>query len=497
MKYGIYSGIGGFMAGVLWRSLFDFGFSLSVFIVGLGIGIALLSRVLAKAARVLSIGVFILFVGLGMLRFDIADLHQGSALFEQHLGQRVLAEGIIVDEPDRRDNNTHYTVLVDTLLSDSVSEKVLLIADSYPEFHYGDRVSFEGVLKKPEGFTTDGERYFDYAGYLSKDGIFYESIFPTLTFISSGHGNIIKRNLFALKNAFLSRVKETIPEPQASLLGGLVVGAKQSLGEKLQADFRTTGIIHIVVLSGYNITIVADAILRVFSFLPKIASLSLGAGAIVLFALLTGASATIVRASIMALLVILARATGRTYDITRALFIAGFFMVLHNPKILFYDTSFQLSFLATLGLLWLAPLIEQKIVFVSEKFQLREVVTATIATQIFVLPLLLYKIGDFSLVSIPVNLLILITVPLTMLLGFLSGVMGFISTVLAFPFAYLSYLLLSYQLTVVEWFSNIPFASMHISHFPLWLMCALYIVYAVTLWRLYTRKSRLSKVSVV
>jgi competence protein ComEC len=485
MKHGVYIGIGGFMAGVLWRSLFDIGISLSAFVVLMGGIIFLLSRILNGRPHILSVSVFIVCAGLGMLRFDITDLHQGSAFFEAHVGEHIVAEGVIVDEPDRRDNNTHYTVRTDSLFEDSVSEKMLLIADSYPAFHYGDRISFQGMLKKPEGFTTDDKRYFDYAGYLSKDGIFYESIFPTLTLISSGHGNFIKRNLFAVKNAFLSRVKRSIPEPQASLLGGLVVGAKQSLGEKLQADFRTTGIIHIVVLSGYNITIVADAIMRSFAFLPRAFSLSFGAGAIVLFALLTGASATIVRASIMALLVILARATGRTYDITRALFIAGFLMVLHNPKILLFDTSFQLSFLATLGLLWLAPLIEKKVQFVTSRLQLREVIVATIATQIFVLPLLLFKMGELSLVSIPVNLLILITVPATMLLGFLTGVFGFVSTILALPFSYLAYFLLSYQLKVVDIFSNFPFASVHIQYFPLWLMCVFYIIYGAVLWRFY------------
>lgn len=493
MKYGIYIYlcIGGFMAGVLWRSLFDFGFSFSFLTVLVGGGIFLLSKALARSRQVLLVGLFIVCAGLGMLRFDIADLHQGSAIVEAVVNKGVVAEGVVIDEPDRRDKNTNYRIHIDTIGGVSVSEKVLVIADLYPQFNYGDRVVVNGVIDKPKGFVSDNNKYFDYPAFLSKDDIFYQMFFPRLELISSGHGNVIKRNLFVMKNAFISRVKRVIPDPQASLLGGLVVGAKQSLGEKLQDDFRTTGIIHIVVLSGYNITIVADAMMRMFAFLPKMFALSFGAGAIVLFAVMTGASATIVRASIMALLVILARATGRTYDITRALFVAGLFMVLHNPKILFYDASFQLSFLATLGLLWLAPLLEQKVLFITSRFQFREVVTATIATQIFVLPLLLFKMGELSLVSLPVNLLVLITVPATMLLGFLTGMFGFVSTILALPFAYLSYFLLSYQLKVVDIFSNFPFASIHIQYFPLWLMCALYIGYAIVLWRLYNRKNGL------
>ena len=183
--------------------------------------------------------------------------------------------------------------------------------------------------------------------------------YPSVELIESGHGNIIKRGLFSFKRTFLEKVGKVIPDPQVSLLGGLVVGAKQSLGEKLQEDFRKTGIIHIVVLSGYNVTIVAEAIMRFFSFLPFLFGISVGVIAIIFFAIMTGGSATIIRASLMAILVLLARATGRTQTITRALFIAGFLMLIHNPKILVFDSSFQLSFTATIALIYLAPKIEK------------------------------------------------------------------------------------------------------------------------------------------
>ena len=489
MRNLLYFCIGGFALGVLWRSLFNFGVSFSLFIVLIGGVVFLFSR-LAKEKQVVIVLVGAVFVssGLGMIRFDITELNQGSEILDRLIGTESVSEGIVIDEPDRRENNTNYTIRLTNIIGEKVDAKVRVIAPSYPRFSYGDKVLINGELQKPEGFTTDNNKYFDYAAYLSKDDIYYQMIFPELEFISSGHGNIIKRYLFSFKGAFLSQVQKTIPDPQVSLLGGLVVGAKQSLGEKLQQDFRTTGIIHIVVLSGYNVTIVADFIMRVFSSLPKVMSMSLGAGAIVFFALMTGASATIVRASIMALLVIFARATGRTYDMTRALFIAGFFMVLHNPKILLFDVSFQLSFLATLGLILLAPLLERFVPFIPSRFQLRYFATATVATQIFVLPLLLFKVGELSLVALPVNLLVLITVPATMLFGFLSGVLGFVSTLLALPFSYISYFLLSYQLKVVEIFAQLPFASVHIEHFPLVFMLLFYVFYGFMLFKVYKKR---------
>ncbi|MCW9054502.1 MAG: ComEC family competence protein [Candidatus Pacebacteria bacterium] len=481
MKFLLYIIIIGFGIGVLWRSFFDLGFAFSFFVFFLGGAVALSSLVSQERRKVLLVSFVILAVGSGVLRMDIAELKRGGIEFESRTGSEAILEGVVIDEPDRRENNTNYTVVVDHISETLVREKVRVVADSYPVFHYGDRVRLEGELMKPGGFTTDAGRYFNYAAYLSKDDIFYEMIFPEISFVSSGHGNIIKRHLFSFKHSFLESIGRLIPDPESSLLGGLVVGAKQSLGEKLQQDFRTTGIIHIVVLSGYNVTIVADAIMRALSFFPSAIGLMLGVSAIPLFAIMVGGSATIVRASIMALFVILARATGRTSDMTRGLFIAGFLMLLHNPKILIHDASFQLSFLATLGLIWLAPLLEEWLHFVPSRLQFREFATATIATQIFVLPLLLYKVGELSLVALPVNLLVLITVPITMLFGFLAGVVGFVSQSLATPFAFLAQIFLSYQLGVVDLFARLPFASLHLDTFPLWLMVGIYLLYGVVL----------------
>ncbi len=487
MKNIIYLIVGGFVIGVFLHSFFDFGIWFSVFVFGLGMFLLLTSFILENKRVVLFVSILVISVALGLLRYDIALIHQGSAVVDSFINKTILAEGIVVDEPDVRERSTNYTIKLQKISGADVSEKVRIVASSYPQLTYGDKVVIRGELQKPEGFTTDTGKYFDYASFLSKDDIFYQMLFPELEFVSGGHGNVTKQYLFTFKNAFLYKIQKLIPDPQVALLGGLVVGAKQSLGEELQDDFRKTGIIHIVVLSGYNVTIVAEAIMRTFSFLPRLAGMSLGVVSIILFALITGASATIVRASIMALFVILARATGQTYGMTQALLIAGFLMVLHNPKILVYDASFQLSFLATIGLIHFSPLLDKYISFIPSKLQFREFATATIATQIFVLPLLLYKMGELSLVALPVNLLVLITVPVTMLFGFLAGIVSFVSYFLATPFAFIAHVLLTYQLKVVELFADVPFASVKINTFPLWLMLLFYAVYGIILWKIYRK----------
>lgn len=497
----LYVSLTGFVMGVFFRSFFDFGISFSSIFILLGFVLGVfyffkkpndteifllddqsktgdLNKNISE--KILITAILFLFIGLGMLRMDFSNLDKNNLILDNFVGEKISVEGIVADEPDVREDNTHLVVnfsLDNQDESNDIKSKMIIFTNHYPKYNYGDKIKIIGELQEPKNFKTGDDREFDYVSYLAKDGINYQMFYPQTEFISSGNGNFVKEKLFNLKNSFLSNIKKVIPEPQSSLLGGLVVGAKESLGKDLQEKFRKVGLIHIVVLSGYNLSIVADSIMKSFTFLPNVFAISFGAIGIIFFAIMTGASATIIRASIMALLVLLARSTGRVNQVTRSLFIAGFIMLIHNPKILVFDPSFQLSFMATLGLIVVSPKIENCFNFLPTRFKLRESIIATISTQIFVLPLILYMMGDFSLVAIFVNLLVLIFIPVTMLFGFLSGLIGYVSLILALPFSYLTYGLLTYELKVVDIFASLSFASFHITYFPFWLMLVVYGIY--------------------
>ena len=485
-----YFGLLGFALGISFRSFYDFGAIFWQFLIFLA-GAILVASFILKNFRQVTLAIFILAAGLGIWRFDFSADKEISPALENHVGQIVLFEGLISAEPDERENNTKLTIDIA-----STTGKILATVASYPKFSYGDKVKLRGILEKPKNFNEpDDLRQFDYISYLAKDGIGYVMFQPTITLTTSGKGNVIKSALFNFKNSFLENIGAMIPEPAGALLGGLVVGAKRSLGTEWLEKFRTVGVIHIVVLSGYNITIVAEFIMRLLAFLPRFARFSFGGLAIIFFAIMTGGSATVVRASLMAILVIVARATGRLYDITRALLLAGFLMILHNPKILVFDTSFQLSFLSTLGLIYLSPIIEKRLGFITEKLQLRQIASATIATQVFVLPLLLFQMGTLSLVALPANLLILPTIPWTMLFGFLAGALGFISQIVALPFAFIAYILLAFQLKIVALFATLPFASISIPYFPAIALFACYAIFALLKFFSTTSQFKLTKKS--
>jgi len=186
----------------------------------------------------------------------------------------------------------------------------------------------------------------------------------------------------------------------------------------------------------------------------------------------------------MATLALVARATGRNYDVARALVLACVFMVMLNPLILVYDVSFQLSVLATVAVIFLAPRIEKYFLWVPDVFELRDIVSVTVAAYIFVFPFILYQMGNFSLVALPANVLILPFIPFTMMLGFLTGFAGLIWYGFAVPLGFISYLFLHYELSVVSFFSNLPFAAFSFPDFPLILTT---LIYTYFVYRLFGR----------
>lgn len=436
------------------------------------------------SAPVLLVVSVCLFTGsLGMLRMEIASWSETNPDLEAKVGSEVTLEGVIVREPDVRETTTHLYV-------DTGSETILAITDRYSEYAYGDRIEITGELKKPEAFVTDLGRTFDYPGYLHARGVSYLIIYGDLKELGSGEGNEFLSALFAAKHRFMHSIEALLPEPHAGLGEGLLLGVKRALGEELESVFRKTGIIHIVVLSGYNIMLVVAFVMYVFAYLFGLRMRTLfGIAAITAFALVVGLSATVVRASIMAALLLFAQATGRTYAVMRALLFAGSAMLLLNPYLLAFDTGFQLSFLATMGLILIAPWLETWLSFVPEHAG-RMFLTATLATQFFVLPILLYQIGEFSIVSVVVNVLVLPMVPIAMFLTFVTGMVGILSEALAIPFAYVTYLSLTYILSVAEWFADLPFASFVIPAFPFWVVPLLYIAMGYGMWRVWIRNKQ-------
>lgn len=451
-----------FLVGVAWRSVTEVAPALPIWFLFLALVVGLIWRRKSfafSAPFLLGVSLSLLFVSLGIIRTETYSWQFDVSPLEESLNQTVSLTGIITQEPDYRANSVYLYVQVN-------QDLVLVTADRLGQYHYGEEVTVKGKLERPKAFTTDLGRTFNYSGYLLAKGVEYKISFAQISVVKIDSGNLFLSKLLEAKNIFIASIESVIPEPQAGLGEGLLLGVKSALGSEIEQNFRRTGLIHIVVLSGYNVMLVVAFIMYIFSFfLPFRLRIGAGILAIIIFALMVGLSATVVRASVMAGLVLLAQVIGRRYDVLRALILAGWVMIIINPYLLVYDVGFQLSFMATLGLILIVPHFEATVVNEKSRLGWREFFLATISTQIAVLPILMYHIGEVSLIAVLTNLLVLPVVPLAMLLTFITGVLGLVFVPLASLIGFLANLSLAYILFIADFFGTMSFAAISVPQF--------------------------------
>jgi competence protein ComEC len=396
------------------------------------------------------------------------ETHLDSQL-SRYETREVSIVGIVTAEPDSRDRSTLLTVDVETIDGTPHAGRVMVRDNRLSDVRYGDRISVQGTLREPEPFETDLGRTFDYPGYLRAKGITHTVSFGTIEVQSSGNGSTIVSSLLLFKGHMSSAIRTALLAPESGLALGLILGEREGLGEEAEQAFRDAGLVHIIVLSGYNIALMIAAVMALLAFTTKRVRIVAGGVGIVLFVLMVGPSATVVRAAIMAILILAAQATRSRYAVSRALMVAALGMLIWNPYLLVHDPGFQLSFLATLGLIVLAPIIEDLLTPLIERISIlrpvQEYLVATVATQIMVAPLLVYSIGSLSLVSIISNVVILPFVPLAMALSAAVGAVGFFSSSIALVVGYPTDLLLSSMIASAQFFARLPYASVTLPPF--------------------------------
>ncbi len=260
-----------FTSGIFLRSFFDSGVSGIVLLGTIGVACLLSWRIMGTQTHtaLFLIGLFCISGVLGMARLEYGERHISPyTLFEN---EKMELDVRIIKEPEERETTAQlYVVPTDTNMG---TERILVTADRFliakQNIRYGDVVHVAGMLKKPKAFMTDTGREFDYAGFLRAKGVVYTISFAEVTLME--HHETMLGRLFAGKQLFLNALQDAVPEPAAGLGAGMLLGVKRALGEYLDTVFRETGIIHIVVLSGYNIMIVVQVLmyLLTFFFLPR------------------------------------------------------------------------------------------------------------------------------------------------------------------------------------------------------------------------------------
>jgi competence protein ComEC len=278
-----------------------------------------------------------------------------------------------------------------------------------------------------------------------------------------------------LRNWFADGVKKAISEPEVSLGLGYLLGQRRGLPEELDTALKVAGLTHVVVASGYNLTILVRLARRLFENISKYLSFVFSGGMIVSFIAVTGMSPSMSRAGLVTGLSLLAWYYGRKFHPIILLSIAIGVTVLLRPSYAWGDVGWQLSFAAFAGVMILAPLLQRYYFGDTKPGMVRQIFGETFSAWLCTLPILMYSFGVISNVAIVANLLILPLVPLAMLLTFIAGIGGLLVPSFANIVGLPAEMLLSYMTQTAQYIANIPWAQSEIT-LQIWQVIGMYIL---------------------
>jgi competence protein ComEC len=400
----------------------------------------------------------------GIFRLYIDISSEGEKEFSK---ENYFISGKVCSEPDFREDKIKYVVcdveVENPDFSRKLEAKLLVNAPIFPEYSYGEKISFEGVVEKPFSAYE-----FSYEDYLYRFDVFYfvnrPKNFRLISEVSSL--DYLLSKIFSFKKWLLSKISLVYGEPYSSLVSGILLGTRRGFSNEINENFKNAGLMHIVAVSGFNIAILIVFVFLVFSFLRRNVRIILSVFIVVLFVFVSGLSASAIRAGIMGTLSLVALDFGKTYQAKISLFVSGFLMILISPKIIFYDIGFQLSFLATMGLIYLGNPINNLFKFLPEKFEIRSSISLTVSATLCVFPIMVFSFGSLSILSPLSNLLVLPVIPVFMFLSFLSLCFSFFSNFLSLIFAFFAYLISNYVFFVADFFGNIEFSLINLERLP-------------------------------
>ncbi len=442
-------------------------------------GAAVIRRRLPFAA-----GMLLLAAAAGAWRGGATTLPIGPDSVSGMIGEgRLSVSGRVAEEPRPR-GERQQLVLDDLVLAAQGSEprqvrgRLLTWLPRAVTASAGNRLSFEGELETPRDFEG-----FAYREYLARQGIGAVSSAFRAEAVA-GSGGPLADPLSGLRGTLLRGLNAVVPEPEAALGAGILLGVRAGIAPEVSDAFATAGLTHVVAISGWNIAIVAalaGGMTRPLLRLRGGRWLAVGTACLAVtgYVLLTGASPSVMRAALMAGALVLARLGGSRAHAVGALMAAALVMLLAAPPVL-WDVGFQLSALATAGLIWFAGGLER--LFGRWPALVREPVALTLAAQLTTLPVILVNFERLSLVSPAANVLVMPLVPVVMACGAAAAVAGALGEALRIAgltdalawaaggaaWLYLRLMILSGQLA-----ASVPLAALDTS-VPAWTVAAWY-----------------------
>jgi len=417
-------------------------------------------------------------------------------------------EGMVATDPETRDRAYIFQISASELQMDGhgneISGKALVRVPRYHEYHYGDMLKVTGKLETPPQFDD-----FDYRGYLARQEIYSVINYPKIEVLDTGRGSRPLAWIYTLRSRLSQSLSLALPEPQGSLAQGIFLGIRDNIPHSLREAFARTGTAHLLAISGLHLSIIIGAVLsagiwlfgRRHSIYIWVALL-----AIWIYALVTGMHPPVVRGAIMGTVFLIGEGLGRQRSVLTALAFAAAVMVAVQPQIL-WTASFQLSFLAMVGLAFVFPYlrtqgrkgmsnnVDTKASTVSLGSVLFDSLAVTLAATLATWPIIAYNFGIVSFVSLPATLFALPALPGIVLTSAMVSAAGLFAPLLAQILGWLAWLFLSYLILVVQIFDALPFSSAEISNTHIWQILCYYALLATTMATVKYRRQLASSLS--
>ena len=470
----------------LWLTLPAYAWMLCAAAVTL---LLLLTRRFAPTVRagLLAVSLLGLFLGAARYQFSQHEVTPFDVAFFNDREYDLLVTGWVAEMPDRRDTYTNLRIEVEAVDSGTgdlpVRGTILVRVGENETYHYGERLRLRGQLKTP---PEDEE--FSYRDYLARDGIYSYMSQAESTILPGEGGSFFYKTTYGLKERLLGLVYRLFPDPEASLLAGILLGVDTGLTRELQDAFKNTGTAHIIAISGFNISIIAGIFVSLFSrVFGKRLGAVLAVLAIAFYTLLVGADSAVVRAAIMGILGLVGRQFGRRNLGLNMLAFAALLMMIWNPLVV-GDVGFQLSILATLGLILYAEPLSNlaRTVFLKLRVPattieqilppISDFVLLTLAAQITTLPIMAYHFKRISLVSLIANPFVLPPQPAVMILGGAAVLLALVWFPLGQLAAWMAWPFVEYTIRAVEFFDRFPHGTLYLGDSSPWWVAAFYAI---------------------
>ena len=375
--------------------------------------------------------------------------------------------GTVMDDPRPREDRLQ--LVLGDVNADGLarSDRLLVWLPRGIDAHSGELVRLSSEVELAEDF--DG---FAYRDYLARQGIGAIARANSASVVAQGSGPA--SIMAALRGTLLGGLNDIVPEPEAALGAGILLGVRASIAPEINDAFSTAGLTHVVAISGWNIAIVAAlvaAAVRPLGRRPggRWTTVAIASAVVTGYVILTGASPSVVRAALMAAAMLVARLGGSRAHASSALAMAALVMLLAAPPVL-WDVGFQLSLLATAGLVWFGASVERRLA--GWPGWLREPVALTLAAQLTTLPVILVNFERLSLVAPIANVLVVPFVPVAMLFSALASLVGafdaavhvpIVSTVLTWFAGGAAWLVLRVIVTLGTTVASVPHAAIDVS----------------------------------